>query len=115
MQSSYILLAISITLGAIGQICLKMGALKSDAARFFFLEPRVIVGFGIYFISALMYTYVLKKLPLSVAFPSVSLSYVLVSLLAHLIFKEAFGLRQIISLFLIASGVFLLNRTGGAS
>ncbi|MGK7913670.1 MAG: EamA family transporter [Synechococcus sp.] len=109
MRLSYILLAISISLGAIGQICLKIGALKSDAVRFFFLEPRVIVGFAIYFVSALMYTYALKKLPLSVAFPSVSLSYVLVSLLAHLILKEAFGIRQIISLGLIASGVFLLN------
>ena len=110
MQLSYFLLAISISMGAIGQICLKMGALKSDAARLFFLEPRVIVGFGIYFFSALMYTYALKKLPLSVAFPSVSLSYVLVSLLAHLIFKETFGVRQIASLVLIATGVFLLNK-----
>ncbi|MGK7906489.1 MAG: multidrug efflux SMR transporter [Synechococcus sp.] len=111
MQLSYILLTISIGLGAIGQICLKIGALKSDAAPIFFLEPRVIVGFAIYFISALMYTFALKKLPLSVAFPSVSLSYVLVSFLAHLIFKEAFGARQMFSLVLIASGVFLLNKS----
>ncbi|WP_017325302.1 multidrug efflux SMR transporter [Synechococcus sp. PCC 7336] len=112
MRISYLLLAVSICLGAIGQIFLKMGANKADTAAFFFLEPRLLMGFGVYFCSAILYTLALKKLPLSVAFPSVSLSYAIVSILAHLIWKEPFGVRQIAGLATISLGVFLLNRNG---
>ena len=111
MRNPYLLLAISIALGAIGQICLKTGALRTETnhSLLSFFEPVLLTGLSVYFISALLYIVSLKQLPLSVAFPSVSLSYVLVSLLAHLIWKEPFGARQLLSLVLIASGVFFLN------
>ncbi|MEM9245737.1 MAG: EamA family transporter [Cyanobacteria bacterium P01_F01_bin.153] len=111
MQTAYLMLAASVTLGAVGQVLLKWGASK-PAASFIaqFLDPIVISGLGVYFVAAIFYTTALKQLPLSVAFPSVSASYAIVALLAFFIWKEPFGAKQIAAFILILAGVYLLNK-----
>ena len=47
---------------------------------------------------------------MSVAFPSVSLSYAIVAVLGHFLFKEPFGLRQIGGIALVMGGVILINQ-----
>lgn len=106
----YLALGISITGGIFGQLLLKSGALKNSNGLFFFLEPKLIGGLSLYFLSALFYIFALKKIPLSVAFPSVSISYVVVAYLAHLIWNEPFGINQIVALTLIISGIIILNK-----
>ena len=53
----------------------------------------------------------LRKIPVSVAFPSVSLSYVIVALLGHFFFKEPFGFRQVGGILLIRGGVVLIQQS----
>ena len=48
--------------------------------------------------------------PVSVAFPSVSVSYALVAVLGHFMFGEPFGLKQIGGIALIMGGVVLINQ-----
>ena len=101
----------SISLGVVGQILLKFAALRADAgATSLFLRPPTIVGLGVYFFAALLYLFALKRVPLSVAYPSVSASYVFVTLLAHFIWQEPLGLKQAVALGLICCGVILLIR-----
>lgn len=107
----YLALVISIILGVGGQLCLKAGALQSLSNKNFLFQPYILLGLFCYFCAALLYTYALTKIPLSVAFPSVSISYVVVAFLAHIIWGEAFGLQQIAALLLIASGIYTLFRT----
>jgi small multidrug resistance pump len=45
----------------------------------------------------------LKKIPVSIAFPSVSASYALVAALAHLLWNEPLGMPQIADLALIGA------------
>ncbi len=105
------MLVTSVTLGAIGQVLLKWGVSKpSETITSQFLNPIVISGLGVYFVAAVFYTTALKQLPLSVAFPSVSASYVIVALLAFFIWKEPFGAKQIAAFILILAGVYLLNK-----
>ncbi|AFZ52098.1 EamA family transporter [Dactylococcopsis salina] len=106
----YLALGISITGGIFGQLLLKSGALKSNTGILFFLDPKLIGGLFLYFLSALFYIFALKKIPLSVAFPSVSISYVVVAYLAHLIWNEPFGINQLLALSLIISGIIILNK-----
>ncbi|MGF1522342.1 MAG: EamA family transporter [Leptolyngbyaceae cyanobacterium] len=109
----YLALITSILVGVGGQLSLKAGATPDPNAKtILFVHPYILVGLGSYFVASIFYIYSLRKLPLSVAFPSVSVSYVIVSLLAHLIWGEPFGLRQILALCLICSGVFILSRGG---
>jgi small multidrug resistance pump len=109
-MNSYLALVISILIGIGGQLCLKTGAIQEAKSQILFLQPYIIVGLFSYFLAALFYIYSLKTIPLSVAFPSVSISYVAVALLAHLIWGEPFGVKQVLGLILIASGIYTLQK-----
>lgn len=106
----FIALVSSICLSVVGQISLKAGALQSKANDgFLYFQKFTLVGLFIYFSAALLYIYALKRIPVSVASPSVSISYIVVAYLAHVIWGEAFGVRQIQALLLIGAGMFLLS------
>ena len=51
-----------------------------------------------------------EVITLSIAYPSVSLSYVVVVVMAHLVWGEPLGLRQGAALVLIISGIALLYK-----
>jgi small multidrug resistance pump len=51
----------------------------------------------------------LRAIPVSVAFPSVALSYVLVALLASFWFGESLGVAHIAGIVLIVVGVGVLH------
>ena len=107
---SFIYLIFSILLGVIGQILLKFSVsdkFKSFLGYEILNYPFIAAGF-LYFISMLLYTHALKSIPLYIAFPSVSLSYVLVAWLSKLIWGTPFGYKEIIALLLIISGLVLL-------
>jgi small multidrug resistance pump len=105
----YICLFTAILIGVCGQIAIKTGALNTASTSGIPLfQPCVIIGLGCYFTSALFYMYSLKQIPVSVAFPCVSLSYVLVAILAHYLWNEPFGSQHMIALGFILLGVFLL-------
>ncbi len=107
----YACLFTAILIGVAGQISLKTGTLSmGDAAGLPFFQPFVILGLGCYFASALFYIFALKKIPVSVAFPCVSMSYVVVALIAHFLWNEPFGSQHMIALAFILLGVFLLVR-----
>jgi len=109
----YVSLSIAIALGVVGQIVLKVGVIRSPSLAFsvpLLLNPIVLAGLAAYFFAALFYINAIRQIPLSVAFPSVSIGYVVVALLAHWIWGEAFGRTQILALVLIGTGVYILGR-----
>jgi len=105
----YVSLVAAILFGIAGQITLKSGALNSASVAAQFVNPLTIVGLAIYAVAALCYVVALKKIPVSVAFPSVAASYAIVAVIAHLLWNEPFGWPQFGGLFLIGSGIVLLN------
>jgi multidrug transporter EmrE-like cation transporter len=108
MLPYYAALVAGIVLGVAGQIALKMGAEGSQTIALQFRHPATIIGFAIYVAAAVLYMISLKKIPLSLANPSVSVSYVAVALAAHFMWNEPFGLAQIGALVLIGGGIVLL-------
>lgn len=109
-MNAYFALAISIMIGIGGQLSLKAGAMQGMGNKLLFLQPYIIVGLASYFCASLFYIFALRQIPVSVAFPSVSISYVAVAFLAHLIWGEPFGIRQILALGLIALGIYTLSQ-----
>ena len=67
-------------------------------------------GLALYGSAAFLYIIALRKIPVSVAFPSVSLSYAIVAVLGHFLFGEPFGIKQIGGIVLIMGGVVLINQ-----
>ena len=109
MTVYYVALGIGIVAGIGGQILLKMGA---DAPDFVsqLMRPSTIAGLALYGSAAFLYLIALRKLPVSVAFPSVSLSYAIVAVAGHFLFGEPFGIKQLGGIALIMGGVVLINQ-----
>jgi len=109
MMIYYGALAIGILAGIGGQILLKAGA---DAPDFVsqLMRPSTLLGLALYGSAAFLYIIALRKIPVSVAFPSVSLSYAIVAVAGHFLFGEPFGLKQIAGILLIVGGVALINQ-----
>lgn len=105
----YLALLGGVLVGVIGQILLKTGAQRSGDMVAQFLDPYTIVGFAVYALAAILYIVSLKRIPLSVAFPSVSLSYIVVAVAAHLLWHEPLGLPQFGGIALISGGILLLH------
>jgi small multidrug resistance pump len=95
-------------LSLIGAILFGVAGQITIAAQF--INPMTILGFGIYVLAAFCYIVALKKLPVSVAFPSVAASYAVVAVIAHWLWNEPFGWTQIGGLLLISGGIVLLHQ-----
>lgn len=108
---SYAALGISITLGVTGQVLLKLGAERARDVMAQFLSPFTVIGLGVYGLAAIFYIVAIKRIPVTLAFPSVSLSYVAVALIAHYFWGEPLGLPQLAGIALIAGGIFFLHQT----
>jgi small multidrug resistance pump len=106
----YVALAVSILLGLTGQMLLKAGA-GGETLLQQFLAPQTIIGLMLYGSAAIFYMLALRKIPVSVAFPSVSLSYVLVALLGFWLYGEALTVSKLVGIALVCCGVFLITRT----
>ncbi|HEX5321776.1 MAG TPA: EamA family transporter [Stellaceae bacterium] len=110
MTPYYASLAAAILLGVGGQVALKAGAAEADTVVAQFLNPLTMIGFAIYVAAAFLYILALKRIPVSVAFPSVAASYAVVAILAHFLWNEPFGWYQFAGLVLIGGGVFLVHQ-----
>jgi len=109
MMIYYVVLGMSILAGIAGQMLLKAGA---DAPNLVaqILRPSTLIGLAFYGSAAFLYIFALRKIPLSVACPSVSLSYAVVAVLGHFLFGEPFGIKQVGGIALIMGGVVLINQ-----
>ncbi|MEK8131065.1 EamA family transporter [Paenibacillus filicis] len=120
MKSPYILVFISIILSAIAQIAMKFGTNRiGDFETFSLLEKLckyftnfyVIIGFLFYGVSAVIWVVAISKIPLSIAYPMVGFSYVIVVALSVLFLNEQISLIKIIGLLLIISGVITISKS----
>lgn len=107
---------VSIILGAVAQIALKLGANKSvemENAGLIksFINFPVITGIFLYGISALVWIVVLRKVELSTAYPMVSFGYVIVFIASFFLFGESLSLNKIIGLALIVAGILFISKS----
>jgi undecaprenyl phosphate-alpha-L-ara4N flippase subunit ArnE len=109
MLPYYVALAVGIALGIAGQILLKAGSARTDDVIAQFLNPFTIVGFAAYAGAAVFYIAAIKKIPVSLAYPSVSIGYVIVAYTTHVIWGEPFGIQHMVALALITGGILMLH------
>jgi len=88
--------------------------IASDSLAIPASSPKVsaltMIGLAVYVFAALCYILALKKIPVSIAFPSVAASYAVVAVIAHFLWNEPFGWPQMAGIVLIGSGVLLVNQ-----
>lgn len=116
MSTTYLLAGASILLGGVGQFLLKLGADRIRPGPTLWLTlwrlvgiPPLSVGLLCFGTSFVLWIFVLRRLPLSVAYPMVSLNYLVVTLLAVLFLNERFTLYKAVGLGLIMLGVAAIS------
>ncbi len=100
----------SVALGALGQVLFKLGVRGGAPLPTALASPFVVLGALAYAASTLFWLQALSRLPLSVAYPFLSLNFVLVPLAGHLLFREPLSAPQLAGCLLIAAGVAFLYR-----
>ena len=105
-------LFISIALGVVAQMLFKSFALipraENQTLFWYFLNTKFIAGMGLYFVAAILYIVSLQKINLSVAHPSVAVSYIFVVALSHIFFGESLSVYKILGSAFILTGVALM-------
>jgi drug/metabolite transporter (DMT)-like permease len=111
------LLLVSIVLGAGGQLMFKSAARGLPAfsqlgvAKLLltmFTTPLILAGFACFFVSSLLWIVAIKNTPLSVAYPMVALSYIIIFGGSALLYGEAIGWRHWAGAALIVGGILLI-------
>ncbi len=106
----YLALAAAILVGVAGQLLLKAGAIGSAGFIDQLFRWHSIIGLGLYGMAAFLYMAALQTIPVSIAFPSVSISYALVVLAGYFLYGEALGWPQVAGVLLICTGIVVLFR-----
>lgn len=104
---TYALLALFAGLLAVGQLLFKKAALAGAAEAFpwAFLNGWMALALVLYGAATLLWTWILRSTPLSVAYPFAALAFVLVPVLAAAVFGEALTARVLIGAALIVAGI----------
>lgn len=107
---SYLILICSVVMASFSQILLKKSALiKYDSIIKEYLNPYVIIGYGMLFGSMLATIVAFHKLEYKNGPMIESLGFVLVMFLSFLIFKEKLTKRKIVGTLLILVGIIIFN------
>lgn len=73
------------------------------------LDPYLLAAFAIYGIGTIVWVYVLKSVPLTVAYPFMAMTFCVVPLLAWGLLGEALTLRYMLGTALIVGGLIVIN------
>lgn len=111
---AYSVLLVAIMIGVVGQLLLKHGMSRQPGFRFGELSVLsrnlpVIGGVGCYGLSTVLYLSVLARLELSLAYPTVSLGYVLVMIMSRVLFKEPVSPTRWMAAGIICIGVVFVG------
>ena len=104
-------LTCAVVLAAAGQLLLKLSTDSKIWAlpEFPMLNVYFFAAACVYFASMLFYASALKGLPITIAYPSMSISLFFVAAFSHIIWKTPFGFLEILAMTLIAIGLGILG------
>lgn len=104
------IMIVSVLISSVSQILLKISAKKTYPSKIKeYLNPYVILGYGLFFGCTLISMYALKVVPLSMSPILESTGYIFVSALSFLFLKEKLTRRQLIGIVLILIGIVVYS------
>ena len=118
---TFLILLAGVTLNATAQLLLKagvrpLGAMALQSTALFaqvgqaLLQPPILAGLGCYAVSVVLWIVALSRVDVSVAYPMLSLGYVLNAVAARWLFGETLAVQQMIGIAFILVGVTLVAR-----
>ena len=119
---SFSLLMAGVLLNAGAQLLLKAGTNSIGIFEFsrdnillvgwkLALEPHIVAGIGCYVISVVVWIMALSRVEVSIAYPMLSIGYVVNALAAWYLFGEAVTPMRIVGIGVIIIGVYIVARS----
>jgi multidrug transporter EmrE-like cation transporter len=119
---TFALVLTGVLLNASAQLLLKAGTNRVGEFAFtlanvlpigtrFALSPYVAGGLACYVVSVGVWILALSRVPVSVAYPMLSIGYVVNALAAWWLFGESLGAQKLVGIAFIVVGVFLVARS----
>ncbi len=100
------IMIIGTLISSFSQIMLKKSAQKNYPSKIKeYLNPLVIIGYGLFFCCTLISLYGLKVVPLSMSPILEASGYIFVAILSYIFFKEKLTKKQLLGMFLIIGGI----------
>jgi multidrug transporter EmrE-like cation transporter len=119
---SFSLILAGVLLNAAAQLLLKAGT--NNVGHFEFhldnllpigmklaLQPHILGGLACYVVSVVIWIMALSRVPVSVAYPMLSIGYVINAFVAWQWFGEALAAQKLLGIGFIVIGVFLVARS----
>jgi multidrug transporter EmrE-like cation transporter len=118
---SIVLLLISVGFAVVGQVTLKAAmnrigrigsaevAAAGDTIARALKEPRLWLGLTLFGISSVFWMIVLSRVPLSVAYPFVGISYIVIVLAARFALHEQVPAMRWIGVLVVAAGITIIG------
>ncbi len=75
------------------------------------LEPHILGGLACYVVSVMVWIMALSRVPVSIAYPMLSIGYVINAFIAWQCFGEALSTQKLAGIALVVVGVFLVARS----
>lgn len=104
------IMLLGVLISSVSQILLKISAGKKYPSRIReYLNPHVIIGYGMFFGCTLISMLALKVVPLSMQPVLEATGYIFVAALSYFILKEKLSLRQLSGMALILIGIVVYS------
>jgi multidrug transporter EmrE-like cation transporter len=123
MKSADLALVLTgVMLNAAAQLLLKAGSRAIAGVPFSFangwtlaeriaLNPPILGGLALYVVSVVFWILALSRVDVSIAYPMLSVGYIVTALAGWLLFSEALGAARVAGILIIIAGVWLVARS----
>jgi multidrug transporter EmrE-like cation transporter len=119
---SFTLIMIGVLFNAAAQLLLKAGTNSVGAFAFnrenilpvgwqLASEPHIMAGLSCYVISVVVWVLALSRVEVSIAYPMVSIGYLVNAIAAWYLFGEALSVTRLVGIGVIILGVFIVARS----
>jgi multidrug transporter EmrE-like cation transporter len=119
---SFALVLLGVLLNAGAQLLLKAGTTQIGHFDFSLVnavpvgmkvatQPYIVAGIGCYVISVVVWIMALSRVEVSVAYPMLSIGYVVNAVAAYFLFGEAVTVQRLVGIGIIVVGVYIVARS----
>ena len=119
---SLALVLTGVLLNAVAQLMLKAGTNAIGAFQFSMAnlapigwkvatQPFILGGLACYVVSVVVWILALSRVEVSIAYPMLSIGYVVNAVAAYFLFGEAVGVQRLVGIGIIILGVYIVARS----
>ena len=109
--ASFAIILVGVLLNAAAQLLLKAGTNAVPLGLRLAIEPHILGGLACYVISVVVWVIALSRVPVSIAYPMLSIGYVVNAVAAWHLLGEALTPMRLTGIGIIIVGVFLVARS----